>query len=48
MEDINKKAQDDELNKAEEEIGERPRKFISVPKIKKEQNNGNSDNTEKA
>ena len=48
MEDINKKAQDDELNKAEEEIGEKPRKFISVPKIKKEQNNGNSDDTEKA
>ena len=48
MEDINKKAQDDELNKAEEEISERPRKFIPVPKIKKEQNNENSDNTEKA
>ena len=39
MEDINKKAQDDELNKAEEEIGERPRKFIPVPKVKKEKNN---------
>ena len=35
MEDINKKAQDDEVNKAEEEIGEEPRKFISCPKIKK-------------
>ena len=48
MEDINKKAQDDELNKAEEEIGERPTKFIPVPNVKKEQNNENSDDTEKA
>ena len=48
MEDINKKAQDDELNKAEEEIGERPRKFIPVPKVKKEKNNENSDDTKKA
>lgn len=48
MEDINKKAQDDELNKAEEEIGERPRKLIPVPKVKKSKNNENSDDTEKA
>ena len=48
MEDINKKAQDDELNKAEEEIGAKPRKFIPLTKIKKEKNNENSDDTEKA
>lgn len=34
MEDINKKAQDDELNKAEEEIGHTPRKYVPVPKCK--------------
>ena len=34
MEDINKKAQDDELNKAEEEIGHTPRKYVTVPKCK--------------
>lgn len=34
MEDINKKAQDDELNKAEEEIGHTPRKYVQVPKCK--------------
>lgn len=36
MEDINKKANEDELNKAHEEIGKTPRKFIPVPKTKKE------------
>ena len=34
MEDINKKANEDELNKAHEEIGKTPRKFIPVPKSK--------------
>ena len=34
MEDINKKAQDDELNKAEEEIGHNSRKYVPVPKCK--------------
>lgn len=34
MEDINKKAQDDELNKAKEEIGQAPRKYVTVPKRK--------------
>ena len=34
MEDINNKAFDDELNKAEEEISESPRKKIAVPKIR--------------
>ena len=48
MEDINKKANEDELNKAHEEIEKNPRKFIPVPKVKKEQNNENSDDTEKA
>lgn len=36
MEDINKKANEDELNKAHEEIGKTPRKFIPVPKTKKD------------
>lgn len=31
MEDINKKAHDDELNKSKDEIGNAPRKFIGVP-----------------
>ena len=36
MEDINKKkAYDDELNKAHDEIGKAPRKFKPVPKVKK-------------
>lgn len=34
MEDINNKAYEDELNKAEEEIHETPRKKIPVPKVK--------------
>jgi len=36
MKDIKKKAFDDELNKSKEDIGESPRKFIPVPKIRKE------------
>ena len=32
MEDINKKAHDDELNKSKDEIGNAPRKFIGVPR----------------
>lgn len=36
MEDIKKKAQDDELNKSKEEFGKTPRKFIPVPKVKKD------------
>jgi hypothetical protein len=40
MEDINAKAYDDELNKAEEEIHQSPRKFIPVkPKPKNKKNN---------
>lgn len=35
MEDIQEKAHNDELNKAEQEIGKAPRKFIPVPKVKK-------------
>lgn len=35
MEDINKKALDDELNKGNEEIGNAPRKYVPVPKTKK-------------
>ena len=36
MEDINKKAKDDELNKAHEELSETPRRFISVPRKEKD------------
>ena len=34
MEDIQSKAEVDELNKAQEEIGKAPKKFIPVPKTK--------------
>ncbi len=44
MEDINKKANEDELNKAYEEIGKTPRKFIPVPKSK----NQNEDEEQKS
>lgn len=40
MEDINKKANEDELNKAHEEIGKTPRKFIPVPKSKNQNEDG--------
>ena len=40
MEDINKKANEDELNKAHEEIGKTPRKFITVPKSKNRNEDG--------
>lgn len=33
MEDIKKKAHDDEFNKGKEDIGKSPRKFIPVPKV---------------
>lgn len=33
MEDIKKKAHDDEFNKGKEDIGKAPRKFIPVPKV---------------
>lgn len=37
MEDINKKAKDDELNLSKgEDIHKQPRKFIPVPKVKKD------------
>lgn len=39
MEEIQKKAFDDELNKSNEEIGQTPRKFIPVPKKLKRQGN---------
>lgn len=35
MEDIGKKAHDDEFNKGKEDIGREPRKFIPVPKVDK-------------
>lgn len=38
MEDINEKAQQDELNKAEQSIESAPKKFIPVPKTKKKKN----------
>lgn len=45
MEDIQKKAFDDELNKSNEEIGQAPKKFVPVPKRKKKENEQDS-NTE--
>ena len=42
MEDIQKKAFDDELNKSNEEIGQAPKKFVSVPKRKKKENEQDS------
>lgn len=38
MEEIKNKAQDDELNKSEEEIHKTPRKKIPVPKCEKKYN----------
>ena len=38
MEDINEKAQQDELNKAEQSIESSPKKFIPVLKTKKKKN----------
>lgn len=38
MENIKKKAHDDELKKSKEDIGKSPRKFIPVPKIKSKRN----------
>jgi len=35
MEDIGKKAHDDEFNKGKEDIGKSPRKLIPVPKVDK-------------
>ena len=35
MEDIKRKAKDDELNKSRPEIGKAPRKFKPVPKMRK-------------
>lgn len=36
MEDIKNKSHEDELNKSHESIGKTPRKFIPVPKVKKD------------
>lgn len=41
MEDINKKAFDDEFEKAEEEIHETPRRKIPVPKVKNKEEKEN-------
>jgi hypothetical protein len=40
MEDIGKKAHDDEFNKGKEDIGKEPRKFIPVPKVDKKGDKG--------
>ena len=40
MEDIKKKAHDDDLNKRKPEIGKSPRKFIPVPKVDKKGDKG--------
>ena len=42
MEDIQKKAFDDELNKSNEEIEQAPKKFVPVPKRKKKENEQDS------
>lgn len=43
MEDIQKKAFDDELNKSNEEIGQTPRRFVPVPKTNKKKQNEKDD-----
>lgn len=43
MEDIQRKAFDDELNKSNEEIGHTPKRFVPVPKTKKKQNEKDKD-----
>lgn len=43
MEDINNKAYEDELNKAEDSIEETPREKITVPKPEKENDDDNQD-----
>ena len=45
MEEINKKAMDDELNKSEDSIENPPKKFIPVPKVKKKSENDNKNNS---
>ena len=42
MEDIQKKAFDDERNKSNEEKGQAPKKFVPVPKRKKKENEQDS------
>jgi len=44
MEEIKKKAHFDELNKAKEEFGDSPRKFIPVPKMRKVKKDKNKSN----
>ena len=49
MEDIQKKAFDDELNKSNEEIGQTPQRFVPVPKTnKKKQNEKDNEDTPKS
>lgn len=49
MEDIQKKAFDDELNKSNEEIGQTPQRFVPVPKInKRKQNEKDKEDTPKS
>lgn len=43
MEDINNKAYEDELNKAEDSIEENSREKITVPKYEKEDDDDNQD-----
>ena len=42
MEDIQKKAFDDELNKSNAETGQAPKKLVPVPKRKKKENEQDS------
>ncbi len=49
MEEIQRKAFDDELNKSHEEIGQTsPKKFIPVPKQRKKKENEKDSNTDEA
>ena len=46
MEDIQKKAFDDELNKSNDEIGQTPSRFVPVPKSKKKEKENEEDSEE--
>lgn len=46
MEEIKSKAYDDELNKSQEEIHRAPRKKITVPKVKKDKEEGKEEKDE--
>lgn len=45
MEEIQRKAFDDELNKSNEEIGQTPQRFVPVPKTNKKKQNEDKEDT---